>query len=157
MYKVMFVCHGNICRSPMAEFLFKDMLKKAGREKEFFVASCAVSHETVFRGVGEPVYPPAKALLKALGISCEEKRSQVMQESDGEYYDIFLCMDDSNVRRAERILGRKNAEKCKKLLSFCGETADVADPWYTGDFQATYRDVMRGLTAFLKEYDKKEI
>ena len=149
----MFVCHGNICRSPMAEYLFKDMLKKAGREREFFVQSCAVSHETVWNGVGEPIYPPAKALLNGLGIACDEKRSQVMEEKDGETFDIFLCMDDSNVARAKRILG-KNGGKCRKLLSFAGSNADVADPWYTRDFQATYRDVMKGLAAFLEEYDK---
>ena len=148
MQKVMFVCHGNICRSPMAEFLFKDMVKKAGREEEFFIDSCAVSHETVWNGQGEPVYPPAKALLSSLGIDCSAKHSKVMTESDGEAFDVFLCMDDSNMTRAKRILG-KNGYKCKKLLSYADERGDVADPWYTRDFQAAYRDIMRGLTGFL--------
>lgn len=150
MRKIMFVCHGNICRSPMAEFLFKDMVKKAGRETEFFIDSCAVSHETVWNGQGEPVYPPAKALLRSLGIDCSAKRSKVMTESDGEEFDVFLCMDDSNVARAKRILG-KNGYKCKKLLSYADEKGDIADPWYTRDFQAAYRDIMRGLTGFLEQ------
>lgn len=154
MRKIMFVCHGNICRSPMAEFLMKDLVKKAGREEEFFIDSCAVSHETVWNGEGEPVYPPAKALLSSLGIDCSSKRSKVLTEKDGENYDLFLCMDDSNVARAKRILG-KHGDKCKKLLSYAGEKGDVADPWYTRDFQAAYRDIMRGLTG-LMETEKGE-
>ena len=145
MYKIMFVCLGNICRSPMAEYLFKDMVKKEGREGDFEIRSCATSTETIWNGVGEPVYPPAKSLLKSLGISCEEKRSVQLTRADGEIYDLFLCMDGSNVRNAQRILGEKNAEKCKKLLSFAGESGDVADPWYTRDFQTAYEDIMRGL------------
>ena len=145
----MFVCHGNICRSPMAEFLFKDMVKKAGRENEFEIASCAVSDEEVWGGIGNPVYPPVKKLLAQKGISCEGKRATVLTAADGEKYDLFLCMDDSNVRRAKGILGAKNAEKCKKILSLAGESGNVADPWYTRDFQAAYEDIMRGLRALL--------
>ena len=154
MYKIMFICHGNICRSPMAEFLMKDLVEKSGRNGEFFIDSCAVSHETVWNGQGEPVYPPAKALLSSLGIDCSAKRSKVLTEKDGEEFDLFLCMDDSNVARAKRILG-KNGVKCKKLLAYAGENRDVADPWYTRDFQTTYRDIMRGLTGLL-EMDKGE-
>lgn len=149
-HKILFVCHGNICRSPMAEFLFKDMVKKAGEEENFEIASCAVSSEEIFGGVGNPVYPPVKALLKSQGISCEGKRARLLTEKDGEYYDLLLCMDDSNVRRAVRIVGAKNADKCKKLLSFAGENGDVADPWYTRDFTAAQRDIERGLRGLLK-------
>ena len=149
MYKIMFVCHGNICRSPMAEFIFKDMVKKLGRAGEFDVASSAVSTEEIWNGVGNPVYPPARAELKKHGISCEGKRAQLLTEADGEYYDLLLCMDESNVRRARKIVGAKNAEKCKKLLDFAGG-GEVADPWYTGDFTATYQDLVKGLEGLLK-------
>ena len=149
MYKIMFVCHGNICRSPMAEFIFKDMVKKLGRAEEFDVASSAVSTEEIWNGVGNPVYPPARAELKKHGISCEGKRAQLLTEADGEYYDLLLCMDESNVRRARKIVGAKNAEKCKKLLDFAGG-GEVADPWYTGNFTATYQDLIKGLEGLLK-------
>ena len=150
MHKIMFVCHGNICRSPMAEFLFKDIVQKLGREAEFQIASCAVTTEEIWNGIGEPVYPPAKAELAKHGISCEGKRAQLLTAANGEEYDLFLCMDSSNVRRARIILG-KNADKCRKLLSYAGEEGDVADPWYTRDFTATYRDIMRGLEGLIKE------
>ena len=150
MYKIMFVCHGNICRSPMAEFLLKDIIEKQGRSGEFVIASSAVSTEEIWNGVGNPVYPPAKAELKKHGISCEGKRACLLTEEDGEKYDYFLCMDSSNLRRAKAILGAKNGEKCHKLLSFAGEKGDVADPWYTRDFSATYRDIMRGLDGLLQ-------
>ena len=149
MYKIMFVCHGNICRSPMAEFIFKDMVKKLGRAGEFDVASSAVSTEEIWNGVGNAVYPPAKTELQKHGIFCEGKRAQLLTEADGEYYDLLLCMDESNVRRARKIVGAKNAEKCKKLLDFAGG-GEVADPWYTGDFTATYQDLVRGLEGLLK-------
>ncbi len=108
MYKIMFVCHGNICRSPMAEFIFKDRVKKLEREEAFEAASAAVSTEEIRNGVGNLVYPPAKAELKKHGISCEGKRAQLLREEDGEYYDLLLCMDESNVRRARKIVGAKN-------------------------------------------------
>ena len=153
MHKIMFVCHGNICRSPMAEFLLKDILEKQNKSGEFIVASSAVSTEEIYDGVGNPVYPPAKKLLSALGISCEGKRAQLLTKSDGEYYDLLLCMDDSNVARAKRIVGEENAEKVKKLLSFAGESGNVADPWYTRDFQAAYQDIMKGINGLLKNLE----
>ena len=149
MKRIMFVCHGNICRSPMAEFVFKDLVKKAGREEEFFIASSAVSTEEIYRGVGNPVYPPAKAELLKHGITCEGKRATLLKEEDGEEYDIFLCMDDSNLRRAKGILGEKNAYKCQKLLSLVGEKGNVADPWYTGNFEITYKDIERAVKKLL--------
>lgn len=149
MYSVMFVCHGNICRSPMAEFIFRDAVKKAGRTGEFFVASSAVSDEEIFGGVGNPVYPPARAVLKAHGISCEGKRAALLRFSDAEKYDLFACMDESNLRSAKRILGAAGAEKCKKLLSFAGG-GDVSDPWYMRDFERAYEDICRGIEGLLK-------
>lgn len=149
MYKIMFVCLGNICRSPMAELLLKHMVAKIGRKEEFEIASSATSDENVWNGVGAPVYTPIRNLLESKGISCAGKRAQVLTKRDGEYYDLFLCMDDNNVRNARRILGEKNADKCKKLLSYAGETGDVADPWYTRDFEKAYADIQRGLDGLL--------
>ena len=151
MHKIMFVCLGNICRSPMAELLFKDMVKKAGREDEFYIESSATSSENVWNGVGAPVYPHTRELLEKYGISCAGKRAQVLTKEDGEKYDLFLCMDDSNVRNAVRILGKEHAHKVKKLLSYAGESGDVADPWYTRNFQRSYDDIKRGLDGLLKD------
>lgn len=130
----------------MAEYLCKALVEKAGRAAEFEIASHAVSAEEL----GEPIYPPVKSLLAELGVSCGEKRAQKLTAADGEYYDLLLCMDDSNVWRAQRIVGERNAHKCKKLLSFAGESGDVADPWYTRDFEAAYRDILRGVQGILK-------
>lgn len=154
MYKIMFVCLGNICRSPMAEYMLKDMVKKQGRSDDFYIESSATSDENVWKGVGSPVYPPAKAKLKSVGISCEDKRAQVLTARHGDTFDLFICMDDSNVRNAKRILGVKNEHKCVKLLSFAGEEGSVADPWYTGDFEATYRDISRGLNGLLQTLEE---
>lgn len=134
----------------MAEFMLKDAVEKAGRASEFEIASCAVSTEEIWNGIGNPVYPPAKAELRKHGISCEGKRARLLTADDGEAYDLFLCMDDSNLRRARAILGGRYADKCKKLLSYAGENGNVADPWYTGDFSATYRDIERSLQGLLK-------
>ncbi len=155
MYKIMFVCLGNICRSPMAELVFKDMLKKAGREKEFHVESSATAHDNVYNGVGAPVYPQIRELLERRGISCAGKRAQILTYEHGEEFDLFVCMDDNNVRNAARILG-KNGYKCKKLLSYAGEEGSVADPWYTRDFERSYSDVVRGLQGLLQALPKKE-
>ena len=151
MKKIMFVCHGNICRSPMAEFVMKDLVKKAGKEADFFIASSAVSAEEIWGEIGNPVYPPVKRLLAGLGITCEEKRATQLRYEDGDRYDLFLCMDDSNLVKARRILGAKNAEKCQKALAIVGESRDVADPWYTRDFDASYRDILRVCEKLLKD------
>lgn len=149
-YRIMFVCLGNICRSPMAELLLKDMVKKAGREQDFIIESSATAHDNVYDGVGAPVYTYVKKLLEGKGISCAGKRAQVLESKHGAQFDLFLCMDDSNVRNARRILGANHAEKCKKLLSYAGESGDVADPWYTRNFELAYEDVKRGLEGLLK-------
>lgn len=149
-YRIMFVCLGNICRSPMAELLCKDILEKTGRTHDFVIESCATSDENVWNGRGAPVYSPVQALLKSKGISCEGKRAQILLPSHGEKFDLFLCMDDYNVREAKYILGANHAEKCKKLLSFAGESGNVADPWYTRDFESAYRDIKRGIEGLLR-------
>lgn len=149
MFKIMFVCHGNICRSPMAEFVALDLVRKQGRENEFLIRSAAVSSEEICGDIGNPVYPPVKDLLSKYGIDCRAKRATLLMPGDADCYDLFVCMDDGNVRRAVNILGSAYAHKCVKLLSFCDESGDVSDPWYTRDFKACYRDVLRGVTAML--------
>ena len=134
----------------MAELLLKDMVKKLGRAEEFYIESSATSDENVWNGVGAPVYPQIRSLLESKGISCAGKRAQVLTRAHGEQFDLFLCMDDNNVRNARRILGEKHADKCQKLLSFAGESGNVADPWYTRDFTLAYEDIKRGLEGLLQ-------
>ena len=149
MLRVNFVCHGNICRSPMAEFIFKDMLKKQGRESEFSVCSMATSSEEIFMGVGNPVYPPAKKILAEHGISCEGKRAIQVKKNDYDKYDLFICMDSNNIRNITRIFGSDLENKVKKLMDYTERKTDVADPWYTGNFTVTYNDICEGLEGFL--------
>ena len=149
MTRILFVCHGNICRSPMAEFMFKDMTARRGFAEEFEIASAATSTEEIWNGVGNPVYPPAKAELARHGIGCEGKRAVQLKREDYDYYDWLIGMDSMNMRNIERMTGHKDG-KIRKLLTFAGENGDVADPWYTGDFGRTWRDIERGLKGFLK-------
>ena len=116
MIKIMFVCHGNICRSPMAEFIFKYMLKKCGREKEFAVSSSATSTEEIWNGIGNPVYPPAQEELANHGILCKGKRAVQLKKSDYDKYDFFFCMDSRNVTNTMRIFGSDPDHKVRKLL-----------------------------------------
>jgi len=125
----------------MAEYVFRDLAQKSGRGEEFLVASTAVSTEEIWGGVGNPVYPPVQKLLNGLGISCEGKRAVQLTEQDGETYDYICCMDSASVRRAKQRVGGRYATKVFRLLDFVGLDGDVADPWYTRDFQATYRDI----------------
>ncbi len=151
MIKIMFVCHGNICRSPMAEFILKDMVKKKGIENEFFISSSATSTEEIWGGRGNPVYPPAKAELKKHGISCDGKEAVQLKKDDYEKYDMFLCMDSMNYRNILRIFGSDKDEKVRRLMTLTSRGGDVADPWYTGDFRTTYDDIFEGCQALLKE------
>ena len=151
MYKIMFICHGNICRSPMAEFVCKDLVKKAGREAEFYIVSSAVSAEEIWGDIGNPIYRPVQTLMTEKGIPFDKgKRAVQLKASDAEKYDVFVCMDESNLVRAKRILGDRGAKKCRKLLSYAGSNEDVADPWYTRDFNAAYEDILRGCRAMLE-------
>lgn len=149
MIRIMFVCHGNICRSPMAEFILKDMVKRAGREKEFVIASSATSTEEIWNGIGNPVYPPAREELARHGLTCGGKRAVQLKAADADSYDLFLCMDSANVRNARRILGDKASNKVKKLLDYAGG-GDVADPWYSDRFDIAYADIYRGCEGLLK-------
>ena len=150
MHRIMFVCHGNICRSPMAEFILKDMVSQLGIADEFVIASSATSTEEIFRGVGNPVYPPAREELAKHGISCEGKRAVQLQMSDYGKYDLFIGMDSANIRNMTRMLGGDPDGKIRKLMDYVGG-GDVADPWYSGNFQVTYRDIYEGCTALLEE------
>ncbi len=150
MYRIMFVCHGNICRSPMAEFVFKKMIMERGLESKYSVASSATSTEEICGNVGNPVYPPARAELKKHGISCDGKRAVQLKRSDYQLYDLFVCMDSRNVVNASRILGGDPENKIRKLMEYTSRGGDVADPWYTNEFDVTYRDVCEGCEALLK-------
>lgn len=150
MTKILFICHGNICRSPMAEFVMRDMLRENGLADRVCVASCATSTEEIIGGIGNPVYPPAKRELAKHGISCEGKRAVQLKKGDYAAYDLLICMDGNNVRNALRILGGDPDGKVKKLLSFAGRDGDVADPWYSGDFETCYRDIEQGCRALLE-------
>lgn len=146
----MFVCHGNICRSPMAEFIFKDMINRRGLEGEFCVASCATSTEEIWGGIGNPVYPPAKAELAKHKISCEGKRAVQLQKSDYDKYDLFVGMDSANIRNMHRILGGDPQNKIRKLMEYTERGGDVADPWYSGRFDVAYRDIYDGCEGLLE-------
>ncbi len=148
MIRVMFICHGNICRSPMAEFVLKAMVRRRGIDDQFIIASCATSTEEIWGDVGNPVYPPAQQELLRHGISCEGKRAVQLKKSDYDRYDYLLCMDKNNLRNAMRILIHDNENKLRLLLSF-DDGGSIADPWYYGNFDRTYADIVRGCEAFL--------
>ncbi len=151
MKKIMFVCHGNICRSPMAEFIMKDLVKKAGREKEFLIASAATSTEEIWNGIGNPVYPPAKRELALHGLSCQGKRAVQVTRADYGKWDMLVCMDSKNIRNLHRIIGSDPEGKVSKLMSHAGREADVSDPWYSGDFARAYSDIYEGCLALLSK------
>ncbi|MBQ6897054.1 MAG: low molecular weight phosphotyrosine protein phosphatase [Oscillospiraceae bacterium] len=149
MIKVLFICHGNICRSPMAEFIFKDMVAKRGMTDDFHIESCATSTEEIWNGVGNPVYPPAKRELAKHGISCDGKRARQVTKADYDKFDYLICMDNNNLRNIKWIIPSDPQNKISKLMNFAGSDADVADPWYTGDFETTYRDIVEGCEGFI--------
>ncbi len=153
--KIMFICHGNICRSPMAEFIFKDLIKKQGVSDRYFVASSATSTEEIRNGVGNPVYPPAKAELGRHGISADGKRAVQLNKTDYEKYDLLIVMDSNNLRNTMRIIGSDPDKKVHKLMSFAGLDADVSDPWYSGDFVTCYNDILLGCEGLLSQLEEK--
>ncbi len=147
MLKIMFVCHGNICRSPMAEFIMKKLVREKGLEDKFTISSSATSTEEI----GNPVYPPAKAELGSHGISCEGKRAVQLKKSDYDKYDIFIGMDSANIRNMHRIFGSDSDKKISKLMDYTDRSGDVADPWYSGNFVITYNDILEGCTSLLEK------
>ena len=151
MKRILFVCHGNICRSPMAEIVFRDMLRRKGLENAYEVASAATSTEEL----GNPVYPPARAELAAHGLSAAGKYAVQLTRRDYEHYDLLVAMDDNNVRNMHRMLSGDPQGKICKLLSFTGEAGNVADPWFTGRFAETFADVERGCRALLDALERE--
>lgn len=151
MIKILFICHGNICRSPMAEFVMKDIVNKAGLSDKFHIASAATSTEEI----GNPVYPPAKRKLAEHGIGCDGKTARQMTRRDYNDYDILIGMDSANIRNMLRIAGGDPDGKIHKLMEYARKSKDVADPWYTDDFESTWLDVSEGCSALL-ELIKKE-
>ena len=153
MIKILFICHGNICRSPMAEFILKDMVKKRGIAEQFFIASAATSSEEL----GNPVYPPARRILKEHGIDPSGKTARRMTREDYEEYDYLLAAEQYNIRNMHYITGGDPEQKICRLLDFSKRPRDIDDPWYTGDFTTAWNDIVEGCEAFLAYLEKEGI
>ena len=145
MIKILFICHGNICRSPMAEFVMKELVKKAGLASQFQIESAATSREEI----GNPVYPPARRKLAKHGISCDGHAARQLTNQDYDEYDLLIGMDSANLRNMHRICGGDPDGKLRLLMDYTDRPGDVADPWYTGDFEATWQDVLAGCQGLL--------
>ncbi|MBE6399482.1 MAG: low molecular weight phosphotyrosine protein phosphatase [Lentisphaerae bacterium] len=148
MMRILFVCHGNICRSPMAEFVMKKLVSDAGREAEFVIASAATSTEEL----GNPVYPPVRSLLKSHDIDCSGKSARQLTRRDYGEYDLIIGMDNANIRNIHRICGGDPAGKVSRLLDHTDSPGEVADPWYSGEFETTWEEVNSGCQALLAEF-----
>ncbi|MEE0844871.1 MAG: low molecular weight protein-tyrosine-phosphatase [Eggerthellaceae bacterium] len=151
MISILFVCHGNICRSPMAEFVMADLVERAGLADSFHIESAATSAEEL----GNPVHRETRKILHSHNIDCTEKRARQMKPADYEEFDILIGMDAANVRSMKLLCGGDPEGKISKLLDFCGEDRSIADPWYTGDFNTTYHDVRKGCSALLQQVMRK--
>ena len=153
MTHILFVCHGNICRSPMAEFIMKDLIRKAGCEKEITVDSVAATME----GLGHDMYPPAKRMLTKKGIPFSPRRARLITASDYARADYILCMDEENLADLARLTRGDPEKKVSLLLSWAGRRAEVADPWYTGNFEEKYADILEGCEALLKSIRRQGV
>lgn len=145
VFRILFVCHGNICRSPMAEFVMKDMVEQRGVAHRFVIESAATSTEEI----GNGVHRGTRAKLAEVGIGCDGKTARQLRRTDYDAFDVIVGMDDANMRNMRRMLGGDPDGKLYKLLEFAGKCGDIADPWYSGDFDATYDDVVAGCTGLL--------
>ncbi len=146
MYRILFICHGNVCRSPMAEFVLKHLVKISGRSQDFIIASAATSKEEI----GNDIHPGTRAKLDEEHIPYQRRCARQIVPADYDAYDLLIGMDDENIYYMSSCFGPDYDHKTHKLLEYCGLTRDVADPWYTDDFDATYEDVYRGCAALLK-------
>ena len=146
MTKILFICHGNICRSPMAEFIMKDLVRKAGLSAQVQIDSAATSREEI----GNPIYPPAQRQLRAHGVAFDDHRARQMTRQDYADYDLLIGMDTQNLRNMQRICGGDPDGKLRLLLAYTGQTRNVADPWYTDDFDAAWQDITFGCRALLE-------
>ena len=151
MMRILFVCHGNICRSPMAEYVMKALVKEAGLSEGFEIASAATSYEEI----GNPVYPPAKRELQKHGIGCGDHRARHMEKSDYAHYDYLIGMDNANLRNMTRICGGDPAGKLYLLRSFAGHSGEIDDPWYTGRYEEVYRQIDEGCRALLDKLRRR--
>lgn len=147
MIKVLMICHGNICRSPMAEFVLKDLVSKNNLDGVFHIESAATSYEEI----GNPVYPPARRELARHGIACDGKRARKLVKADFEKYDYLIAMEQYNLRNIRREFGSELAGRVTLLLDYTDKPGDIDDPWYTGNFEITYREILEGCTGFLKQ------
>ncbi len=147
MTKILFVCHGNICRSPMAEFVMKELVRRAGLEHEFLIESAATSREEI----GNDIHYGTRTKLREMGIPFTRRAARQITNADYDKYDYLVAMDDENVYYMNRWWEPDDQHKIVRLLSFAGKTRDIADPWYTGNFDQTYDDIMEGCTALLKK------
>lgn len=147
MIKILFVCHGNICRSPMAEFIMKDLVKQAGKDREFTIASAATSREEL----GNPVYPPVRRMLRQHGIDCSGKTARQITPEDYTRFDLLIGMDHANLRNMQRFFQGDPDQKLHLLLEYTNRPGEVADPWYSGDFDAAWRDIYAGCQGLLAQ------
>lgn len=145
MIKILFICHGNICRSPMAEYILKDMVRKNGLENKFYIESAATSYEEI----GNPVYPPARAELAKHGIGCRGHAARKLVKADFEEFDYLIAMEEYNLRNIRREFGEALAKKVSLLLDYTDMPGDIDDPWYTGSFDVTYNEIVMGCEGFL--------
>ena len=151
MIKVLFICHGNICRSTMAQYVMQDMVKKAEICKQFYIDSAATSYEEI----GNGVHSGTRNKLQKEGIECGNHQARHLEKADYENFDYIIGMDTANIKNIQRIVGPDTDGKVYKLLQFAGESGDIADPWYTGNFDVTYEDVVRGCRGLLKEISER--
>lgn len=147
MIKILFICHGNICRSPMAEYVMKDLVKKSGYEDDFYIASAATSTEEI----GNHIHYGTRTKLREVGVPTDNRVAVQMRRSDYDKYDYIIGMDQWNYKNILRIVGDDRDGKVSLLLEFAGSSRDIADPWYTGNFDQTYEDVLEGCEALLHQ------
>ena len=152
MTKILFICHGNICRSPMAQFVFQHLLGERGIAENYRVDSCAISREEL----GNGLYPPARKILNQKGIPCLAHTARQVTKQDYEKFDLLVAMEAHHITSLARIFGGDRRNKCRLLLSFAGENRDIEDPWYTGNFESVYNDIEKGCKALLRTLEESD-